>query len=140
MIRNNMKLTPSIATATGAALFAKVQMVGGVITEGFLPADIGRPLGKQLDKYLARLKRRAALKALAKRLHDPDDPQSTWKLAQQVECLLLRFKAAGYDRVKSGGRAATDIEGLLIALIEIPGAKCAEKIHKQLQRFLTEPG
>ena len=121
--------------ATGPALARRLRMIGGIAETGFLPRCAGKIISDALGKAEMKLRRLAALEALQTAI-DPDALMSTWRVCGLIADAIERFEAAGYRRVSAGYRQPTEVEALLVALIECDGPKTQRKLFAEL----TEQG
>ena len=105
----------AIASATGTLTARQVRLVGGMLTE--------------LERLTAR---QTALDAILATL-DPDRDQSTWELAQSLECLLRRVQGVAGRRIVAGHRPPSPLEVALIDLLAQGGPTCARKLWVEIR-------
>lgn len=122
---------PSACTATGLQLAERLVRLVPDLMRNRIPASIGRKLSAAMDAADERLARKAALTA-ATAILDAGEGLCRWRLAQSLGSRLSRFAAVGYGRVKSGHRAANELEMCLIVLIETRGPRCASKLWEEM--------
>lgn len=123
-------------TTTGQRLADRLQLIGGPLAAGEIPRCVGRKISAALDVADQQLQRRAALEAILAML-DPSASQSLWQLAKSLESAIARLRGTPLRRIQSGHRPASELEALLMELLELPGARTHEKLFQELRKLAS---
>lgn len=110
-----------LASATGALSQRQIRLVGGMLVE------------------LERLEARHAALELILATLDPDGDQSTWELAQRLECLLHRLQGIAGRRIAAGHREPSPLEAAMLDLLAQGGPTCARKLWEELRESRRRP-
>ena len=120
--------------ATGEALATRLEQYRCRLHNGQIPRCVGQKINDALDVADQQLQRKATLEAILARL-DPSASQSLWQLAKSLESAIARLRGTPLRRIQSGHRPASELEALLMELLELPGPRTQEKLFQELRKL-----
>ena len=120
--------------ATGRQLADRLEQYRCRLHNGQIPRCIGKKISAALDAADQQLRRKATLEAILAML-DPNGCQSLWQLAKRIEAAIRRLNDASLRRIQSGHRPASELEALLMELLELPGPRTQEKLFQELRKL-----
>jgi hypothetical protein len=124
-------MTAPITLATGQALGARLTEWIPALERNEIPKSAGQEIVKGLARASEKQRRWDALQAILAIL-DPDGVMGAWHGAQAIAERLRELDGVALRRIRSGAREPSELEALLMVLIEIPGPKCRDKLWRLL--------
>jgi hypothetical protein len=124
-------MTAPETLSTGIALAARLESWIPPLVGGEIPKSAGQEIVKGLARAELKLARQAALQAILG-IVDPDGSMSLTAATTVIAERLEAFQGVPMKRVRKGARPATELESLLMVLIEIPGPRCQRKLWQEL--------
>ena len=123
-------------TATGEQLASRLETYRCRLHSGEIPRCVGRKISAALDAADQQLRRKATLEAILAML-DPSASKSLWQLAKRIEAAIMRLNGVPLRRIQSGHRPASELEALLMELLELPGPRTHEKLFQELRKLAS---